>query len=61
MKIFLNNHYPIDVEKEAKELAREKGVKIKDISYVRIVPYNDNGACLQVYTKDHSLITNEAC
>ena len=61
MKIYLGDHYSIDVEKEAKYLAKEKGVKIKDIGYVRIIPYEDDGASLQVWTKDHRFITNEAC
>jgi hypothetical protein len=38
----------IDVEKEAKELARSKGVRVKDIGSVELI-HKDWGICLNVY------------
>jgi hypothetical protein len=49
----------IDVEKEAKELARSKGVRVKDIGSVELI-HKDWGICLNVYDYSGRFITNEA-
>ena len=60
MKVILGKKWQVDIVKEAKKLAKEKGVKIKDIGMVRLTHHNW-GIALSVWHKDGSFITNEAC
>ena len=60
MKIHIGNHYVIDVEKEAKTIAKESGYKVRDIGYIRL-NHESWGIAMSVWTKDHQFIGNEAC
>jgi hypothetical protein len=60
MKIHIGDHHVIDIEKEAKIIAKENGFKVKDIDYVRI-NHKAWGIALSVWGKNHQFIGNEAC